>query len=115
MNFRFISNAAVRLAVMALPLWTYSANAQGPAPSSTSSSPQTMTQAAPAAFRSALEGYKPYTDEKTVNWKEANDTAGRIGGWREYAKEASQPESGARPQAADVATKPGPGAVPAKP
>lgn len=114
MNFRFISHAAVRLAVMALSLWTYSANAQGPAPS-TSSAPQTMTETAPAAFRSALEGYQPYTDEKTVNWKEANDTAGRIGGWREYAKEASQPESGARPQAADVANKPGPGAVPAKP
>lgn len=114
MNFRFISHAAVRLAVMALPLWTCSANAQGPAPS-TSSSPQTMTETAPAAFRSALEGYQPYTDEKTVNWKEANDTAGRIGGWREYAKEASQPESGAKPQATDVATKPGPGAVPAKP
>lgn len=114
MNFRFISNAAVRLAVMALPLWTCSANAQGPAPS-TSSSPQTMTQTAPAAFRSALEGYQPYTDEKTVNWKEANDTAGRIGGWREYAKEASQPASGAKPQAADVTTKPDPGAVPAKP
>lgn len=114
MNFRFISHAAVRLAVMALPLWTYSANAQGRAPS-TSPSPQTMTETAPAAFRSALEGYKPYTDEKTVNWKEVNDNAGRIGGWREYAKEASQPESGARQPAPDAATRPGPGAVPAKP
>ena len=73
------------------------------------------TQAAPAAYRSAMEGYQPYTEEKTVNWKEANDTTGRIGGWREYAKEASQPESGAKPQAPDAAAKPAARPVPAKP
>lgn len=48
---------------------------------------------APPPYRSALEGYQPYTDEKIVNWKEANETAGRIGGWREYAKEAGESES----------------------
>nr|WP_315189811.1 hypothetical protein [uncultured Albidiferax sp.] len=51
------------------------------------------TQAEPAKYRSALDGYQPYTDEKTANWKEANDTAGRIGGWRVYAKEARQPQA----------------------
>ena len=40
-----------------------------------------------------FEGYQPYTDEKIVNWKEANDDAGRIGGWREYAKEASESQT----------------------
>lgn len=67
-----------------------------------------MTEAEPAAFNSALDGYQPYTDEKTVNWKEANDNAGRIGGWREYAKEASQA------QTPEGAAKPDPRAVPAK-
>ena len=43
-----------------------------------------------AGFQSALEGYKPYTEEKTVNWKAANDTTAQIGGWRAYAKEAAQ-------------------------
>lgn len=51
------------------------------------------TQAEPAKYRSALEGYRPYTEEKTVDWKAANDTAGRIGGWRVYAKEARQPQT----------------------
>ena len=50
-----------------------------------------MTAAAPVGFQSVLEGYKPYTDEKTVNWKAANDTTAQIGGWRAYAKEAAQP------------------------
>jgi hypothetical protein len=44
--------------------------------------------AAPPA--SAFESYKPYTDEPIGNWKSANDTAARIGGWREYAKQAHQ-------------------------
>jgi hypothetical protein len=30
-----------------------------------------------------------------VQWTETNDTVGKIGGWRTYAKEAAQPESAA--------------------
>lgn len=64
--------------------------AQNPAPAT----PALATQATqPPAFRSAMDGYKPYTEESTVNWKEANDTAARIGGWRVYAKEARQPQA----------------------
>ena len=48
------------------------------------------TEAAFAGFKSVLDGYKPYTEEKTVNWKAANDTTVQIGGWRAYAKEAAQ-------------------------
>lgn len=77
-------------------------SAQNAAPAATIQSPA-------VSFRSALEGYQPYTDEKTVNWKEANDNVGRIGGWREYAKEARQA------QTPDAAAKPDPRAVPAKP
>ena len=60
----------------------------------------TAAQAAPAqpqvpvasqVFRSALEGYQPFSDDKQVPWKDANDTVGKIGGWRAYAKEAAQP------------------------
>ena len=53
--------------------------------------------ASPLEFRSAFEGYKPYTDEKTIDWKRANDNVGKIGGWREYAREASQPDNAAGP------------------
>ena len=42
---------------------------------------------------SAFKGYKPYTDESTGNWKAANDTTARIGGWREYAKQVQGMDS----------------------
>jgi hypothetical protein len=42
-------------------------------------------------YRSAFDGYRGFTDEKSVPWREANETVGRIGGWRAYAKEAQQP------------------------
>ena len=45
------------------------------------------------AYRSSLSNYRMLVDEKVGNWKETNDTAGRIGGWRMYAKEARQPDS----------------------
>lgn len=41
-------------------------------------------------FRSALDGYQPYTEEKPIPWKEANETVYRRGGWRAYAKEAAE-------------------------
>ena len=54
-----------------------------------------QTQAAPTlalppiTFKSAFEGYQPFTDDPAGRWREANDTTARIGGWRAYAKEAA--------------------------
>lgn len=47
--------------------------------------------AAPPAltYKSALEGYRPFTDEKPIPWKEANETVRQRGGWQAYAKEAA--------------------------
>jgi hypothetical protein len=84
-----------RLATFAVPvvstavLWASVALAQ---PTPTPRAAPRMTEAVPAGFQSVLEGYKPYTEEKTVNWKAANDTTAQIGGWRAYAKEASKSE-----------------------
>jgi len=47
------------------------------------------------AWRSAFEGYQPFSDEKTMSWRQANDTVQAIGGWRAYAREAAQPASAA--------------------
>ena len=115
MNIRFICHRHARQAALvlaALPFYAGLVQAQGAAPSdpSTSSSPAAaMTREAPSIYRSAFEGYKPYTDEKTIDWKQANDNTGKIGGWREYAKEAQQPD------AADTGPKPAPDVKPAKP
>lgn len=68
--------AMATLAAMAQPVPAPSGNAPAAAP--------------PAlTYKSALEGYQPFADEKSVPWKEANETVYRRGGWQAYAKEAS--------------------------
>ncbi len=42
------------------------------------------------SYESPFAGYRSYTEEKAGSWKDANDTVGRIGGWRAYAKEAEE-------------------------
>lgn len=42
----------------------------------------------PAVHRSAFDTYQPQRDTATASWKASNDTVGRIGGWRTYAREA---------------------------
>ncbi len=61
----------------------------------------------------ALDGYQPYTDEKIQSWKEANDSVGRIGGWRAYAREAQQVQQ--TPAASGAAGQPDPHAGHGKP
>jgi hypothetical protein len=59
-----------------------------------------LTLASPfAAYRRAAEQSKP------LSWREANDAAARIGGWRVYAREAQAPEA---PPALTVPDKPPP-------
>lgn len=57
------------------------------------------------AYESAFSRYRRAGDDKAIPWREANDTAARIGGWRAYAREAQQPDPA--PSA--------PAAMPAKP
>lgn len=100
-------------------LLTLAAIAQIPPtpPRAGASAPVARTQAAPGEYRSAFEGYQPYSDEKMVSWKEANDTVGKIGGWRAYAKEAAEGQGpqGHAGHAAPAASAPKPAASKAKP
>ena len=90
-------------AIWLVPIFSLSgiAAAQSPAPASEAA------KASPLSYRSAFEGYKPYTDDKLLNWKEVNDTTGRIGGWRAYAKEARQADDDKAP-AHDMSKMPEP-------
>ena len=54
--------------------------------------PAVAAVAASAPVKSAFEGYQAYSDDTMTSWKAANDEVARIGGWREYAKQAQQPE-----------------------
>ena len=66
--------------------------ALGAAASASAQQPGAPAAAASAArdlsYRSALEGYQRFSDQKPGSWRDANDNVGRIGGWRAYAKEA---------------------------
>ena len=41
-------------------------------------------------YISPFSDYRPLGDDKNTAWKDANDTVGKIGGWRAYAREAAQ-------------------------
>jgi hypothetical protein len=47
----------------------------------------------PAAYTSPLARYRAARDVEVGSWREVNDTVTRIGGWRAYAREASQPDA----------------------
>lgn len=51
------------------------------------------SRTASPAYTSVFQGYQSYRDEKSLDWKEANRQVERRGGWREYAKEAQEPET----------------------
>lgn len=90
------------LALSALPLSATFAHAQ--------TREDNAPPARSAVFQSAFEGYQPHTSEKILDWKQANDHTARIGGWREYARQAQQPAT-ATPTAnaaADSHTAPAP-------
>lgn len=71
----------------ALPaLAALTALAQGAPPSAAPSAEPTT----PLSFRSAMDGYKPFAEEKAIPWKQANETVRQRGGWRAYAREVSE-------------------------
>lgn len=41
-------------------------------------------------YRSPFHDYRPLGEDKPIAWKAANDEVQRIGGWRAYAREASE-------------------------
>ena len=41
-------------------------------------------------YQSPLREYRPFGDNNNTAWKDANDTVGKIGGWRAYAREAAE-------------------------
>lgn len=47
----------------------------------------------PVAYRSSFTGYRALSESPVGDWRAANDTVGRIGGWKAYAKEAQNPKT----------------------
>lgn len=47
----------------------------------------------PLVFRSLLAGFRPFDDAGTTSWRQANDQAAAVGGWRTYARDLAPPAS----------------------
>lgn len=52
-----------------------------------------ITITIPVSYFSAFSSYTKYKDQPVLSWPAANDQAGKIGGWRFYAREGKQPDS----------------------
>lgn len=82
------------LALACLAAATYVAAQPGAASAPRSGTPDALNaQAAvpPLRHESAFTGYRRHTEATPIDWKDANDTVTRIGGWRAYAREATLP------------------------
>ena len=99
----------IRLLPLVAVTLAAAAAAQSPPPSTTGAA----SSAPASSYASPLQGYQPFNDEKVMPWKDANDTVGRIGGWREYARESEQ--GGATRPATAAPGNTAPGAAPAAP
>ena len=76
------------LAHVALFAVAVSAAGQKP-PRTARPDPLDVRAAVPAAvYEPTLARYRKFSDQPPVAWREANDTADAIGGWRTYAREA---------------------------
>ncbi len=102
------TGACLSLAPLAATAQTVTTDApafEASATSTTSTTTDTTAAtAAPAAlatpvYRSVFSQYRRFDEQPMSPWAEANETVGRIGGWRAYAREAQQAEEGQRHQA----------------
>ena len=41
-------------------------------------------------YQSPFVDYRPLGEDKDTPWRDANETVGKIGGWRAYAREAAE-------------------------
>lgn len=108
--------AACLIAALA-PVLLVAAQAQS-APPSPAGRPDPLHAEAlvpPLEYRSALTGYRPYAEGKIQPWKETNDTAGEIGGWRVYARQAQEADppgpAASPPNQPDTPTTTAPGGL----
>ena len=60
----------------------------------------------PLNYQSVFTDYQPFREQAVDSWVEANRTVEQIGGWRAYAKEASQPEDRPAPAPDGKGVKP---------
>lgn len=92
--------SAAGLSLLVSPAAWAQTQAAGASPSDASASVPTLVYDSPFAR------YRAFAEQEVAPWKASNDNAGRIGGWRVYAREARDPDPGGKAQPAEA--KPAP-------
>ncbi|HTD05511.1 hypothetical protein [Undibacterium sp.] len=82
------------IACCALSAMPYLAFAQAPESAKRADPLDAQAPVPPLRYQSTLQTYRPLAEQEVSDWRELNDAAGRVGGWRAYAKQARQPEAG---------------------
>ncbi len=101
-----------RFSPLALCAAATAAMAQTPAASTPRGDPLDAAARVPAVvYESVFRRDPPAANGQAIPWREANDTAVRIGGWRAYAREAQRAE----PAPASPVAAPAGAAQPARP
>lgn len=93
----------------ARPLWAFVLTSLTAAAGAQTAEPAAQQQSGliDLTYRSTLHSYQRFSEEKVGSWRDANDNVGRIGGWREYAKESRQPDAtGSTPPSGSGSTAP---------
>jgi len=76
---------------IALATAVAAANAQTAVPRTPKADPLNAQAAVPALrHEPAFASYRRFIEVEPVDWQQANDTVRRTGGWRSYAREASE-------------------------
>ncbi|MDO9196116.1 hypothetical protein [Rhodoferax sp.] len=100
-SFSFHWLVPVALTV-AMPMALAQPSTGSATPDSKSAAPSSVT----LSYRSAFADYRAYSEQPVASWREANDKVDQIGGWRAYAREASQPEPVTAPASGATGAKP---------
>jgi len=85
-----------------LPMAFAQPSSQPRTPDSKNAAPSSVT----LSYKSAFVDYRAYSEQSVVSWIDANDKVAKIGGWRAYAKEASQPDGAPAPVTGGQGDKP---------
>lgn len=92
--------------VVAMPVVWAQAAAMAIAPEGSVPRSAALQTSVALSFKSAMTDYRSYSEQAVGSWADANRTVAQIGGWRAYAKEASQTETAAEPSANAKGGKP---------
>ena len=94
--------------------WTGSSSRPALAAGTDDGAPPVDFVAPELPYTSIFTEYRKFRDEPVGSWPAANDTVGRLGGWRYYLEEAAEPNpaEAAPPPSAPPAPQPGEAAQP---